>query len=147
VGQAQRRAGPTLGRLTVASVHASLRAARARSEGMGARLEAVSPLAVLARGYVLVTDVAGHALTQAAAVAQGAALRLRFADGTVGATADADPSGPSSPPSDGPRVGRAAGSDPRPGAPAGGTERRGGRDPAAPRAGAEGQATQGRLGL
>ena len=53
-----------------------------------ARLEAVSPMAVLARGYALVTDPAGHPLTSAAAIAPGSSLRLRFADGEVGAKAD-----------------------------------------------------------
>jgi exonuclease VII large subunit len=36
----------------------------------------------------LVADRTGHPLTTAASVAPGAALRLRFADGEVGATAD-----------------------------------------------------------
>ncbi len=156
VGQAQRRAGPMLGRLTVAPLHASLRAAWARMEGTGARLEAVSPLAVLARGYVLVTDAAGHALTQAAAVPPGAALRLRFADGTVGATADADRFAPpagaplaGAPLADSPPAGSGSGAEP-PGArkaPETGAERRGGRDRPAPRPATEGPATQGRLGL
>jgi exodeoxyribonuclease VII large subunit len=51
-------------------------------------LESVSPLAVLQRGYALVSDPAGHPLTSAAAVKPGARLRLRFADGEVGAAAD-----------------------------------------------------------
>ena len=92
VARVHRRAGTTLARLTPAPLGALLREARAHTEGAGARLEAVSPLAVLTRGYALVTDPAGHALTAAAAVAPGAPLRLQFADGTVGATAD--PPGP-----------------------------------------------------
>jgi exodeoxyribonuclease VII large subunit len=43
---------------------------------------------VLLRGYAVVSDAAGHPLTNAAAVGPGARLRLRFADGEVGATAD-----------------------------------------------------------
>lgn len=35
------------------------------------------------------TDPTGHALTTAGTVRPGARLRLRFADGEVGATADA----------------------------------------------------------
>jgi len=35
-----------------------------------------------------VSDAAGHPLTSAAAVKPAARLRLRFADGEVGATAD-----------------------------------------------------------
>jgi exodeoxyribonuclease VII large subunit len=82
------RASRVLGRLTDAPLRAGLREARARLEGTAARLESVSPLAVLQRGYALVSDPAGHPLTTAAAVKPGAHLRLRFADGEVGATAD-----------------------------------------------------------
>ena len=82
------RAGRTLGRLSDAPLHALLRETRARLEGTAARLESVSPLAVLQRGYAMVSDPAGHPLTTAAAVTPGARLRLRFADGEVGATAD-----------------------------------------------------------
>ena len=69
-------------------MRASLREARARLEGLAGRLDSVSPEAVLRRGYALVSDPSGHPLTSAAAVRPGARLRLRFADGTVGATAD-----------------------------------------------------------
>jgi exodeoxyribonuclease VII large subunit len=71
---------------------AGLRHAVSRIHGRAAptlaRLEAVSPLAVLKRGYAVVSDHSGHPLTTAAAVAPGARLRLRFADGEVGATAE-----------------------------------------------------------
>ena len=82
------RANRTLGRLNDAPLRGALREARARLDGTGARLESVSPLAVLQRGYALVSDPAGHPLTSAAAVKPGARLKLRFADGEVGATAD-----------------------------------------------------------
>jgi exodeoxyribonuclease VII large subunit len=82
------RAGRTLGRLSDAPLRASLREAKARLGGAAARLESVSPLAVLQRGYAVVSDAAGHPLTAASAVKPGARLRLRFADGEVGATAD-----------------------------------------------------------
>jgi len=82
------RAGRSLGRLTDAPLRAVQRELAARLAGAGARLESVSPLAVLRRGYALVTDIAGHPLTTAASVTPGAALRLRFADGEVRATAD-----------------------------------------------------------
>ncbi|MBC7801532.1 MAG: exodeoxyribonuclease VII large subunit, partial [Gemmatimonadaceae bacterium] len=52
------------------------------------QLESVSAMAVLARGYALVLDGAGHAVTSAADVAPGVRLRLRFADGSVGVKAD-----------------------------------------------------------
>jgi exodeoxyribonuclease VII large subunit len=83
------RANRLLGRVTDAPVRASLREAAARLEGSAARLESVSPLAVLGRGYALVSDAAGHPLTSAASVKPGARLALRFADGEVRATAEA----------------------------------------------------------
>jgi len=88
VGSVHQRAGRVLGRLTDGPPRARLREARARLEGTAARLESVSPLAVLARGYALVTDPAGVAITQAVGVKAGAKLRLRFADGEIRATAD-----------------------------------------------------------
>ena len=88
VGGIHNRANRVLGRLSDAPIRASLREARARLEGSAARLESVSPLAVLQRGYALVTDPAGHPLTSAGAIRPGARLALRFADGEVRATAD-----------------------------------------------------------
>ena len=82
------RSGRTMARLTDAPLRSLLRESRARLDGAAARLESVSPLAVLQRGYALVSDPAGHPLTSAAEVKPGARLRLRFADGEVGATAD-----------------------------------------------------------
>ena len=82
------RASRVLGRVSDAPLRAGLREARARLEGTAARLESVSPLAVLGRGYALISDTAGHPLTSAEAVRPGARLHLRFADGTVKATAD-----------------------------------------------------------
>jgi exodeoxyribonuclease VII large subunit len=84
----RQRAGRTLERLNAAPLQAMLRHASARLEGTGARLEAVSPLAVLARGYALVQHPSGRPFTAAAAVPPGQRLVLRFADGTVHATAD-----------------------------------------------------------
>jgi exodeoxyribonuclease VII large subunit len=82
------RANRTLNRLTDASLRAALREARARLDGIAGRLESVSPLAVLQRGYALVSDTTGHPLTSAASVAPGARLNIRFADGQVSATAE-----------------------------------------------------------
>ena len=81
-------AARTLARLSIAPVQASLRERRAVLAGLGAQLEGVSPLAVLGRGYVLVTDAAGQPVTRAAGVRAGERLRLRFGDGEVGAVAD-----------------------------------------------------------
>jgi len=64
-----------------------LRDAATRLEGFGARLESVSYAAVLARGFALVTNAKGSAVSSAAAVAPGAALNVRFADGEVKVTA------------------------------------------------------------
>ena len=88
VGRIHTQANRVLGRLSDAPVRGGIREARARLEGTAARLESVSPLAVLARGYALVTDPAGHNLTSAGAVKPGARLTLQFADGSVRATAD-----------------------------------------------------------
>jgi exodeoxyribonuclease VII large subunit len=88
VGSVHQRAGRVLGRLTDGVPRAALREARARLDGTAARLESVSPLAVLARGYVLVRDPAGVPITHAADVKAGTRMRLRFADGEVRATAD-----------------------------------------------------------
>ncbi len=88
VGAVHQRAGRVLGRLTDSVPRAALREARARLNGAAAHLESVSPLAVLARGYALVTDPAGAPITQATNVKPGARMRLRFADGEVRATAD-----------------------------------------------------------
>ena len=76
-------AARTLPRLTDAPVRAGLREAAARLEGLAGRLEAANPRAVLARGYALVTDPAGHPVTSAAGVRPAARLRLEFADGAV----------------------------------------------------------------
>ncbi|MDE2200850.1 MAG: exodeoxyribonuclease VII large subunit [Rhodospirillales bacterium] len=86
---AMRAAGAAaiLPRLSDLPLRARLREAHARLDGLAARLESVSYERVLARGYVLVADGAGTPVTSAAAVRPGAELVLRFADGTVRATA------------------------------------------------------------
>jgi exodeoxyribonuclease VII large subunit len=53
-------------------------------------LAALSYRSVLARGFALVRDEAGHAVRAAAGVGPGARLDLEFSDGHVAATADAD---------------------------------------------------------
>lgn len=87
VDRRRAAAARTLVRLSIAPVQASLREQRAVLAGLGARLEAVSPRAVLARGYALVTDADGQPVTRAAAVRPGDRLRLRFGDGETGAVA------------------------------------------------------------
>ncbi|MBR1178276.1 exodeoxyribonuclease VII large subunit [Bradyrhizobium sp. KB893862 SZCCT0404] len=62
----------------------------ARVENSGKLLSALSYRSVLARGFALVRDEAGHPLHAADAIGPGARLEIEFADGRVGATADAD---------------------------------------------------------
>ena len=81
-------AGGWAGRLSPALLAARLREAKARLEGVAARLASVSPEVVLARGYALVFDRSGHLLGRASEIRPGAALALRFADGTVAARAE-----------------------------------------------------------
>ena len=62
----------------------------ARVAHSGQLLSALSYRGVLARGFALVRDVQGHAVHAAAAIGPNARLSIEFADGRVGATADAD---------------------------------------------------------
>jgi exodeoxyribonuclease VII large subunit len=64
---------------------------RARADHAGKLLSTLSYKSVLARGFALVRDEAGHALRNAAAVAPGMRLDLEFADGRVAALANSDP--------------------------------------------------------
>jgi exodeoxyribonuclease VII large subunit len=73
--------------LSEAALRGRLREARMRLDGAAARLETVSPNAVLARGYAAVFDATGAPLTSAAAVQPGSDLRIAFADGRVSARA------------------------------------------------------------
>ena len=82
------KAAGVLGRLSVVPLQALLRERRARLGGVARQLETVSPLAVLARGYVLVTDAAQKPVTDAAQVGAGEELELRFWDGTQKVRAD-----------------------------------------------------------
>jgi exodeoxyribonuclease VII large subunit len=62
----------------------------ARVENSGKLLSALSYRGVLARGFALVRDEAGHPLHSANEIGPGARVEIEFADGRVGATADAD---------------------------------------------------------
>jgi exodeoxyribonuclease VII large subunit len=77
------------GRVSDAPLHAALREARAHLNGMAARLDGASPMALLQRGYVYVTTPAGTPVTSALAVKPGGRLRLHFGDGDVDAVAQA----------------------------------------------------------
>jgi exodeoxyribonuclease VII large subunit len=52
-------------------------------QALSGRLHALSPLAILGRGYVAASDLTGDAVRSVHQVAPGDALRLRFADGTA----------------------------------------------------------------
>ena len=54
-----------------------------RLERLRERLEAISPLAVLDRGYALASTAEGHIIATAAEAEQHRDMRLRFADGVV----------------------------------------------------------------
>ena len=81
------RAERVTGRVSEAPLRSALREARAHLAGLGPRLDAGSPLALLQRGYVPVTTPAGVPVTSAASVKPGGRLRLRFGDGEVDAVA------------------------------------------------------------
>ncbi|SFI82152.1 Exodeoxyribonuclease VII large subunit [Bradyrhizobium sp. Gha] len=66
----------------------------ARVENSGKLLSALSYRGVLARGFALVRDEAGHPLHSADSVGPNARIAIEFADGRVGATADADRAAP-----------------------------------------------------
>ena len=81
------KADRILGRMSDIPLRASLREARAHLSGLAPRLEAASPLALLQRGYVLVTTPAGQPVTAAKQVKPNDALRLHFGDGEVAVVA------------------------------------------------------------
>lgn len=63
-------------------------AAYLRLEGLEKRLDALSPFAVLKRGYAIVTDRNGETVYNASELSDGSHIGLRFSDGTVAATVD-----------------------------------------------------------
>jgi exodeoxyribonuclease VII large subunit len=83
-----RARAPAITRLSPAPVQALLRQKRAVLDGLSGRLESASYQSVLARGFALVRDADGHAVTAAAGIAPGQALRLAFVDGETRVTAD-----------------------------------------------------------
>ena len=75
-----------LARLTGLTVKHELALRRAAVEGMRQALEAVSPQAVLSRGYAIVTDpVNGSIVRSARQVRPGDRLDIRLGDGTIAA--------------------------------------------------------------
>jgi exodeoxyribonuclease VII large subunit len=62
-----------------------------RLDGLAAALAAHDPQRTLARGYALVEDAGGAPVTDAARARAARAVRIRFADGAVGATVEEEP--------------------------------------------------------
>jgi exodeoxyribonuclease VII large subunit len=75
-------------RLSVSGIRQRLREQSTRLEVLAARLDGASYERVLARGFVLVRDAAGHAVTRTTEVKPGARLKLVFGDGQVSVTAE-----------------------------------------------------------
>ena len=82
-GERLERAGDRLG----AGVSRTLERASARVAEGGARLDALSPLRVLSRGYAVARDQSGAVLRTVAQFPAGLAFRLRVRDGEIAARA------------------------------------------------------------
>lgn len=88
VSSARRRAAEQMPRLSEAVITAALRVAGARLAAAYAHLEALSPEAVLGRGYALIFDSQGHPVTTVGKLRPGMAIRLHLSDGDAHATVD-----------------------------------------------------------
>jgi exodeoxyribonuclease VII large subunit len=80
-----------LDRASMRAVAAMLERSRRRLDGQARLLETLGYHSVLARGFALVRDAEGVMVRRASEVKPGAALDIEFADGHVGAHADARP--------------------------------------------------------
>jgi exodeoxyribonuclease VII large subunit len=80
--------GPLAAR-AVAAMRARLEAKRAVLDSSGARLDAMSPLKVLGRGYAIATRADGRALRAAGDVSPGDAIDVRLHEGSLSATVTA----------------------------------------------------------
>jgi exodeoxyribonuclease VII large subunit len=67
----------------------------ARTDGLCRRLEAAGVDRILARGFVILADTSGKALTRRVQLTPGQRVRARFADGEAGLTAETRSSPPS----------------------------------------------------
>ncbi len=79
------RVMPFLPRLE-AALRRQLAASRAVLAGAAARLDALSPLAVLARGYAIASSADGRVIADAAEVPPGDAIDVRVQHGVIAAT-------------------------------------------------------------
>ncbi len=89
VSDARGRAGERLARLSEATLRGLLREAGSRLHSGGARLDGLSPEAVLSRGYALIFDAKDRPVTSTALLRPGVSIRLHLADGDARATVDA----------------------------------------------------------
>ena len=78
------RTGDRLG----GAIGARLERSRALLTAHSARLDALSPLKILARGYAVATGADGRVLKRVAQLSAGTSFRLRVTDGAVGARVD-----------------------------------------------------------
>ncbi|HNB51450.1 MAG TPA: exodeoxyribonuclease VII large subunit, partial [Anaerolineales bacterium] len=65
-----------------------MRLRRTRLDGLTQKLTALNPLAILERGYAVVTTPDGHAVRRTSQVSPGDPLTVRVADGTFPARAE-----------------------------------------------------------
>ena len=79
-----QRVDRTLDRL-VGAIDLALERRRHQLSAVGGRLDALSPLKVLERGYAVALDSDGHVLSRVAQLTPGLGFRLRVVDGEVGA--------------------------------------------------------------
>jgi exodeoxyribonuclease VII large subunit len=85
LANARQRVDDVLARADTAVVH-RLIVHRQQVQGLAARLTALNPDAVLARGYAIVQErETGHVITSAKAITPGLALTLRLQDGEAAA--------------------------------------------------------------
>jgi len=81
-----------------AAARARMTAARLRLQPLAARLAALDPHAVLARGYAIALDGSGRAVTDAAVLRVGVPLRVLFAQGVAGTRVESvEPGEPADP--------------------------------------------------
>jgi len=73
----------TVGGLLLSAGPREILRCRERMEAVGRRLDALSPLATLDRGYAIVARGDGRLLTRAEDISLGEALRVRIRDGTL----------------------------------------------------------------
>lgn len=74
---------------TIAAIKAALSDAHRRLGRAAAQLDAMSPLAVLSRGYAIATTPDGHVLMRASETQAGDPIHVRLHEGTVTAVVDA----------------------------------------------------------